>query len=174
MTSTIIDTNILVDVLEQRQPYLAWVQRAFTRLSEEGPLVINQVIYGEASVPYPSKEDFDALVLSDLLAREDVPWEAAFRAGKAFDEYRRRGGVRAPAAVPMLATLLLLLLSRLLMVAHVLLLYRPRDSRPAPSRPPPLPQLSTDAVSSPSSAACVGAAARAAASTPASRSMTWR
>ena len=95
MTSTIIDTNILVDVLEQRQPYLAWVQRAFTRLSEEGPLVINQVIYGEASVPYPSKEDFDALVLSDLLAREDVPWEAAFRAGKAFDEYRRRGGVRA-------------------------------------------------------------------------------
>lgn len=95
MTSTLIDTNILVDVLEQRQPHLDWVERAFSRLSAEGAFVINQVIYGEASVPYESRDEFDALVLSQWMIQEDVPWEAAFLAGKAFDEYRRRGGVRA-------------------------------------------------------------------------------
>ncbi len=94
MTSTLIDTNILVDVLEVRKPFIAWVKRNLAALAEDGPLVINQIIYGEASVPYPSRRAFDDIVLGGWLQCEDVPWEAAFRAGKAFDEYRKRGGVK--------------------------------------------------------------------------------
>lgn len=94
MTSTLVDTNILVDVLEEQQPFLDWVRRSLAVLATDGPLVINQVIYGEASVPYPSKEQFDSLLLHGWLSSEDVPWEAAFRAGKAFDEYRMRGGAK--------------------------------------------------------------------------------
>jgi predicted nucleic acid-binding protein len=94
MTSTLIDTNILIDVLEVRQPHVGWITRYLAALADDGPLVINQVIYGEASVPYPSKQEFDELVLRDWLDREHVPWEAAFLAGKAFDDYRQRGGVK--------------------------------------------------------------------------------
>ena len=94
MTSTLVDTNVLVDVLEERQPFLDWVRRSFSRLSGDGPLVINQVIYGEASVPYESKEEFDSVVLGGWMVQENIPWEAAFRAGKIFDEYRRKGGVK--------------------------------------------------------------------------------
>jgi hypothetical protein len=94
MTSTLIDTNILIDVLERRQPHLEWVRRAFNALAAEGALTINQVIYGEASVPYQSPEKFDAVLDGGWVKREDVPWEAAFRAGKAFETYRRKGGAK--------------------------------------------------------------------------------
>jgi predicted nucleic acid-binding protein len=97
MTSTLIDTNILIDVLERREPFLGWVQRAFMRLAEKGPLIINQVIYCEASVPYQSATQFDEIVGGGWMKREDVPWEAAFRAGKAFESYRRNGGAKQSA-----------------------------------------------------------------------------
>ena len=87
MTSTLIDTNILIDVLEQRQPHLEWVRRAFIALTSEGTLTINQVIYGEASVPYQSQTKFDAVFGGGWVNREDLPWEAAFRACKAFESY---------------------------------------------------------------------------------------
>ncbi len=97
MTSTLIDTNILIDVLESREPFLGWVQRAFARLSEKGPLIINQIIYCEASVPYQSSVLFEAVVGGGWMKREDLPWEAAFRAGKAFEIYRRKGGAKQSA-----------------------------------------------------------------------------
>ncbi len=94
MTSTLIDTNILIDVLELRQPFLEWVRQAFAQLAEDGPLIINQVIYCEVSIPYKTAEGFDAVMGAGWMQREDLPWEAAFRAGKAFEAYRERGGLK--------------------------------------------------------------------------------
>ena len=92
MPSTLIDTNILLDVLEQRQQWLAWVLRQFERLASDGDLVINQIIYGEASVPYASADEFDDVFPSGMVTREDFPWEAAFVAGKVHQRYRTGGG----------------------------------------------------------------------------------
>lgn len=54
--------------------------------------MINPIIYAEASVRFTRMDDFEeALPAAD---REPIPYEAAFVAGKAYLEYRRRGGMR--------------------------------------------------------------------------------
>jgi predicted nucleic acid-binding protein len=94
MPSTLIDTNVLLDVLEERAPWSKWALGQFQRLVGDGDLLINQVIYGEASVPYASLALFDDLLPADLVRRENLPWDATFIAGKAHEQYRKRGGQR--------------------------------------------------------------------------------
>jgi hypothetical protein len=60
----------------------------------EGPLVVNQVIYAEVSVRYADTDELDRDLPLDFFQREQIPWPAAFLAGKAFADYRRRGGRR--------------------------------------------------------------------------------
>jgi len=97
MTSTLIDTNVLVDVIESRPVWSDWATRHLQRLSEEGDLLINQVIYAEASVPYLTVEDFELVVSTALLSREDLPWAAGFVAAKAHKQFRALGGQKSTA-----------------------------------------------------------------------------
>jgi len=57
-------------------------------------LVLNPVVYGEVSVGFGSVEALDAALPPALIRREDIPYAAAFLAGRAFLAYRRRGGTR--------------------------------------------------------------------------------
>jgi predicted nucleic acid-binding protein len=57
-------------------------------------LVINSVIYAEVSHRYSRKELLDHELPKEVFVRANMPWAAAFLAGKAFVEYRRRGGSR--------------------------------------------------------------------------------
>jgi predicted nucleic acid-binding protein len=88
MTSTLIDTNVLVDVIEQRPVWASWAERQLARLAEEGGLLINQIVYAEASVPYETIDEFELVVNTEFLAREDLPWDAAYIAAKAHKKYR--------------------------------------------------------------------------------------
>lgn len=94
MTSTLIDTNVLVDVIERRPVWSEWAARQLQRLSEDGALLINQIVYAEASVPYHTIADFEVVVGTTLLAREDLPWAAGFLAAKAHKTYRDNGHKR--------------------------------------------------------------------------------
>lgn len=60
----------------------------------DGPLLINDVIYAETSVGFLSPDDFDAALVRARVTVAPMPRLALFLAGKAFTEYRRRGGVR--------------------------------------------------------------------------------
>ena len=58
--------------------------------------MINPIVYAEISVAFDRIETLED-ALPDQLGREDLPWEAAFLAGKCFVDYRRRGGAnRSP------------------------------------------------------------------------------
>lgn len=57
-------------------------------------MVINPLIYAEVSVSHRRIETLDALLPEEIFLREPLPWAAAFLAGKAFLDYRRRGGGR--------------------------------------------------------------------------------
>ena len=52
------------------------------------------MIYAECSVSYKRIEEVEAAIPPELFRREPLPYEAAFLAGKAFLQYRRRGGAR--------------------------------------------------------------------------------
>lgn len=67
---------------------------ALERCADSGRLVINPIIYAEVSIGFSRIEDLDAALPGDYFTREALPWEAAFLAGKAFANYRRRRGAR--------------------------------------------------------------------------------
>jgi predicted nucleic acid-binding protein len=57
-------------------------------------LVINPVVYAELSVGFDRTEDVDAFLAGSGIEVDEVPRAALFLAGKAFAEYRARGGTK--------------------------------------------------------------------------------
>lgn len=90
---TLLDSNVLLDVLFEDPVWRSWSERQIGMAAERGTLLINPVVYAEVSVRFSAVESFDA-VLGDDIVRTAIPWDAAFLAGKAFVQYRNRGGTR--------------------------------------------------------------------------------
>jgi predicted nucleic acid-binding protein len=92
---TLVDSNVLLDVLTEDPTWFEWSTEALAAAAEAGPLVINPVIYAEVSIRFSTIEDLDDALRAQDYRRAALPWEAAFLAGKAFVRYRRLGGTRA-------------------------------------------------------------------------------
>ena len=95
MTSTLIDTNVFLDVVEERPEWFAWASRQVMEARRSGNVVVNPVVYAEASIPYADELAFSKFLETAGFIREDLPFACAFKAGKAYLEYRSRGGVRS-------------------------------------------------------------------------------
>ena len=94
MRSYLIDTNVIIDAADPDSPWYAWSAAQLISASNDGAVFINPIIYAELA-GYADSESQIASILSDmLLERADLPWEAAFRAGRAFVAYRRAGGTK--------------------------------------------------------------------------------
>ena len=92
---TLVDTNVLIDVIG-RDPALAeWSEEALRRAAAEGPIAINPVIYAEVSVDFSRIEHLEAALAELEIVVAQIPRRALFEAGKAFSSYRARGGGRA-------------------------------------------------------------------------------
>lgn len=92
--ATLVDANVLLDVLTQDPVWSDWSAAALGAAAESGPLWINPIIYAEVSVRFSRIEDLEAALPALDYRRAQLPWEAAFLAGKAFLRYRHRGGTR--------------------------------------------------------------------------------
>ncbi len=93
MTSTLIDTNILLDVLGEKTPLHIWSVDRLTELRAKGRLCINQIVYAELT-PRLSLDAAQDVLASMQITREALSFEAAWRAGAAHSAYRRAGGAR--------------------------------------------------------------------------------
>ena len=90
----LVDSNVLLDVATNDPAWSDWSGRALAESAERTTLIINPIVYAEASIGYTMIEALDAALPSTLYRREPLPWEAGFLAGKRFLLYRRRGGLR--------------------------------------------------------------------------------
>jgi predicted nucleic acid-binding protein len=90
----LVDANVLIDVLWQDPLWFAWSSGQLAAAANAGPIGINAIVYAEISVPFSEDAALDMLVTTAGLMRLELPYRAGFLAGKAFEEYRRRGGVR--------------------------------------------------------------------------------
>ena len=88
----IVDTNVLVDVLENDPDWVEWSIGRIRNLSKIHELAINPVIYAELSLAFDAVEELDAVVSDMELRFVEIPREALFLAGKAFVRYRKQGG----------------------------------------------------------------------------------
>jgi predicted nucleic acid-binding protein len=87
----LVDSNVLLDLFTDDPEWAEWSEARLAAAIDAGPVVINPIIYAEVSISFDRIEALEA-ALPKQLRREDLPWEAAFLAGKCFLEYRRRGG----------------------------------------------------------------------------------
>ncbi|MEY4370163.1 MAG: hypothetical protein RL564_2113, partial [Pseudomonadota bacterium] len=90
----LVDTNILVDVLENDPEWAAWSVAQLRAQSKIHRLVINPIIYSELSLTFSSVEDLDEVLDGLKLPVLEMPRPALFLAGKAFVQYRRSGGAK--------------------------------------------------------------------------------
>ena len=90
----LVDTNILVDVFENDPDWADWSIRQLQAQSKVHRLVINSIIYAELSLTFATVESLDGVLATLDLHMLEIPKPALFLAGKAFVQYRRRGGVK--------------------------------------------------------------------------------
>jgi predicted nucleic acid-binding protein len=94
LSAVLVDTNVLIDVLNRDPVWAPWSDRKLECVADEAILVINPIVYGELSLGFASIEALDTALEPHLIERVGLPYAAAFLAGRAFLEYRRRGGSR--------------------------------------------------------------------------------
>src|SRR5450759_2246921 len=88
----LVDTNVLVDVLENDPEWADWSIGQLRAQSKIHRLAINPIIYSELSLTFSTVEALDQAVGNMGLALIEIPRPALFLAGKAFVRYRRQGG----------------------------------------------------------------------------------
>lgn len=90
----LVDTNVLLDIATNDPIWAEWSIENLDAASVAGPVVVNGVIYAEFSVGYERIEDIDRLLADVDIGWGEIPRDALFLAGKAFQTYRRLGGRR--------------------------------------------------------------------------------
>lgn len=99
MTAVLIDSNVLLDVMTEDVRWFSWSAASIERAADRYRLVVDPIIYAEASTGCSRIEDVDIALPKPSFDREPIPYEAAVLAGKAFLAYRRRGGLK-PSPLP--------------------------------------------------------------------------
>ncbi|KQT55149.1 MULTISPECIES: type II toxin-antitoxin system VapC family toxin [unclassified Aureimonas] len=95
MTSTLVDTNIFIDILGPSDtPTRSWSMQALKACLGEGRIIVSAIVWAELAEPKLG----EALLFTALSwlrpKREDFPFAAAYAAGQAHRTYRRQGGTR--------------------------------------------------------------------------------
>ena len=92
---TLVDSNVILDVVTDDPKWGEWSAEALSRTADQSTLALNPLIFAEISIGFTTVEELEQLLPPEEFARLDLPYEAAFLAGKAFLSYRRRGGRRS-------------------------------------------------------------------------------
>jgi predicted nucleic acid-binding protein len=94
VAATLVDSNVILDVVTDDPEWLDWSASALAAQADEGRLVVNPVVYAEVAARFERIEDLEAALPDTYYERQPLPWEAAFLAGRSFVRYRRKGGQR--------------------------------------------------------------------------------
>ncbi|MFM8618931.1 MAG: type II toxin-antitoxin system VapC family toxin [Opitutaceae bacterium] len=90
----LLDTNVLLDILTDDPAWGEWSARQFARAHAAGPLPLNPSIYAELAAHFLNPADLDHFLRPSVFKRLPLPYEAGFRASRAFLAYREAGGKR--------------------------------------------------------------------------------
>ena len=94
-SGTLVDSNVLLDLVTCDPEWSDWSAQRLAAALDRGPVLINQVVYGEVSLGFSTVEALDVALSEERFIRANLPWAAAFLAARAFRDYRRRGGTRS-------------------------------------------------------------------------------
>ncbi|MDP3546352.1 MAG: type II toxin-antitoxin system VapC family toxin, partial [Phreatobacter sp.] len=90
----LVDTNVLLDIVTDDPVWASWSTARLDAALIFGPVAVNDVVYAELSVRFAQMQDVDRALETARLTLDPIPRNALFLAGKAFEAYRRAGGMR--------------------------------------------------------------------------------
>jgi len=91
---TLVDSNVLLDVITEDPEWMDWSAAALTERANMSRIAINPIVYGEVAARFARIEELEVALPPNYYARLPLPWEAAYLAGQCYVKYRRRGGAR--------------------------------------------------------------------------------
>ena len=94
MPNVLVDSNVILDVVEDDPNWCESSLAILNQYSETHQLIINPIIYAEVSIGFKRIEEFEDVLSAGGLKMVSIPKEALFLAGKVFVKYRRRTGTR--------------------------------------------------------------------------------
>ena len=92
--ATLVDSNVILDIVTEDAQWQDWSAAALAAQARAGLLVVNPIVYAEVAARFERIEDLEAALPDIYFQRQQLPWEAAFLAGRSFVRYRRAGGRR--------------------------------------------------------------------------------
>ena len=90
----LLDTNVVIDVSSNDPIWGDWSQQQLDAAARREALAINDIVYAELCVGYRRMEEVDGLIAKVGLLIDATPRRALFLAAKAFQRYRRSGGIK--------------------------------------------------------------------------------
>lgn len=90
----LVDANVLIDIFGRDSAWYAWSSAALDEAADTETIVVNPIIYAEASLSFDRIEELDAALPESEFERQALPWSAAFLAARCYVLYRRAGGTR--------------------------------------------------------------------------------
>lgn len=87
----LVDSNVILDILTDDPTWADW--SISTLEKQKSALAINTIIFAEISIKIESIETVNSVL--NNFKRLDIPYEAAFLAGKAFLNYVKRKGAKS-------------------------------------------------------------------------------
>ena len=99
MSGFLIDSNVLLDIITLNPIWQTWSEAQLAMASVRSLAIIHPIIYAELAPEFASQSALDHWLDSGNFQRLPLPYEAGWRAGQAFVQYRRAGG-RRPTPLP--------------------------------------------------------------------------
>jgi predicted nucleic acid-binding protein len=90
-----VDTNVLLDVVTRDPAWADWSKRELEAAALRERLAINPVVYAELSAGFTTIEQVEEVLGLVGITVVQMSRPALFLAGRAFRDYRSRGGTKA-------------------------------------------------------------------------------
>ena len=91
---TLVDTNVLIDLVQDDAQWAGWSEAKLFEAQQAGALTINPVGYAELAPAFDSMADLDSFLKRGKIAVKAISRPAAYLAGEAFLQYRKRKGLK--------------------------------------------------------------------------------
>lgn len=85
-----VDSNVIIDVLDRDPKWYGWSVSQMITAAAHGKVVTNHVVLAETAPHYGSLSEFNARLEDMTIEIEPLSDKAAFNAGMAFLDYRKR------------------------------------------------------------------------------------
>jgi predicted nucleic acid-binding protein len=90
-----VDSSVLLDSIHRDAVWRERSEAALGAAFDRGEVAVNAMVIAEVAPSFRDLAELARVLPADLYRRDPIPEEAAFLAGRAHAEYRRRGGRRA-------------------------------------------------------------------------------